>query len=426
MPLVFITGALVARAVGPEGKGILFLLGGVSGVLGSLFSFGLNAAAVYHYKQNSLSLGEILAVCFFLSGLSMAVASLMFVIGANVFISVFMGTAETMTFQPVWIWLTLATFLLGLMSGPVTGLLIADGDMKLYALMSIYGSFLGIGLTWLFALLLAWGITGVLLSQLLTALLPIIILLNWMIRKGTVARLELTRRAIREMLRIGLQHYGLSLVAIVTKRFDAFLISGLLTVRDAGYFSIASGVFNIFLSVPRAGTYPLIAKMASKDDDRLSRSNSLSRIQFTLMLALVVVFAPFVLFFIRIVYGEAFLPAAGAVWLILPAIAGANLCVTTSAYLNGLGQAGRGIPPAIFGSVFQVITALILLPRIGVEGSSIALGVSYLITVVLLFFVTGRRELRLAEMSIVTEGDLRFVLSYLAGVWRGFRPVSPW
>ena len=57
MPFQFLTGALVARAIGPEGKGVLFLLTGLAGSIASFANIGTAYGAVYLYKKGRYTLG---------------------------------------------------------------------------------------------------------------------------------------------------------------------------------------------------------------------------------------------------------------------------------------------------------------------------------------------------------------------------------
>lgn len=413
-PLSFLTGAVVARAVGPEGKGVLFLLSGLLGVLSSLFGLGLPTAAAYFYKQGRWSLGQIMSVCLLLAGLSMVAAVILFMSLSGLFIRVFVGHTENIVVQPVWIWLTLATFSLTLVAAPGEVLLIVDGAMKLYTIQKLGYGFLSIALTWLLALALAWGVTGVLLSQLLAAVLPIGVVIYWMIRKRSQTRFDLKLGTVKSMLAVGLQQYGISLVAMVAKRFDAFLISGLLSVREAGYFSIAYLLFNVLTDVPRVTMWPMVARLTGNTrPDRHRVLAMATRIQLALMALMALVVGILAPWLIQIFYGDAFLPAVVAVWGFLPAFLMVPIIVSGNAYLTSRGVPGKIIPATIVATVAQVIISSALVPRIGILGSALgfATGQAVVAVWVVLWLVQFER-LPLGNLLFISRGDLGQIIGY--------------
>ncbi len=419
--LNLITYVLVVRALGAEGSGVLVLLTGVSGVLLSLFGLGLPSAAAYFYKQERYPVGQIMAVCLVLAVLSTAAAALLFLFLSGDFIRVFMGSTEKIIVQPIWIWLTLASLLPGLISPLGDVLLIVDGDMKLYVLKNIFSGLLGITLTWLFVLALALGITGVMLSQLLTSVMPVGVLAYWLAKKRAPTGIHLSLSVVKDMLRVGLQQYGVSLVAMVAKRFDIFLIAGMLNVREVGYFSIAYMLFSQLANIPQATMWPLVSKLTGPEgrDSKQRQIAAASRIQFTLMLLLISGFGLVVPWFIRIAYGDAFLPATGAVWAILPAVAVTPIIVSSSAFFVSQGKPGAVFVPAIVAVVAQVITSLVLLPRIGIVGNSLGFAVNQVVVACLLLWSVSRSaNIPIGQMLLISHVDVRQIYSYGLGLLR--------
>jgi len=423
-PLNSLTGALVARAIGPEGIGVLLLLTGLSGVLLALFSLGLPSAAAYFYKQQRYTLGQIMMICLALALLSTLVATLLLVFLSDDFIRLFMGRVEDIAVQPIWIWLTLAGLLPGLISPLGDVLLIVDGSMKLYTLKNMGGALLGIALTWLLVLALRWGIVGVLWSQLLALFMPMGVLVYWMFKKRAWASSGLSWASIKDMLHVGLQQYGVSLVAMVAKRFDTFLIAGMLDVREAGYFSIAYTLFNLLANVPRATMWPLVSRLAGRDGkDYTHQLTMASRIQFALMLVLMLGMGIITPLFIRVFYGDSFLPGTGAVWAILPAIVVVPLIVCSSAYFTSQGKPGVLVVPAIVATVAQVVTSITLMPRIGIIGNALGFTVNQVVVACLLLWSLSRQaKIRHVEMLLVSRADVEQVCHYGVG-WLRHRLV---
>lgn len=414
LPLDFVTGALVARAIGPEGKGVLMLIGGLAGSIMSFANLGMPYGAAYFYKQGRYTLGQIVTVCFLLTIIPSTLAFLGFVLISDSFSNLFMGTVGNSAFQPVWIWLPLVSSLLHMLFSVGDVLLIRDNKMKLYGIKAVSTPIVRIALIWLLTLALDWGVVGILWSQLIANVIGIGIPVYWLAREGAFSTLQLSLNATKDMGRIGLQRYGITMVTMVSKRFDVFLIAGLLSVQDVGYFAIAIGLLNIFLSMPRSTMWPFISKLAGKDKDKHSQFAKLARIQFMLILILVTLFATIAPLFIRIVYGEAFRSATGAVWLILPGVVAASQIFNCSAYFASRGQPGRDILPSIFSTLIQVGVSLVLVPKIGAMGGAIGLSTKNIaLAIIQTFLVVRDGNLRASEMVIMTRQDWSFLSMYL-------------
>jgi O-antigen/teichoic acid export membrane protein len=414
MPLGFITSVLVARAVGPEGKGLLLLLGGLAGAIISFANLGMPFAAIYFYKQGGYTLGEIVATGFFLTVVPISIAFLGFALLSESFVRIFMGTVDTANFQTVWIWVPLVSSLLHMLFSPTDALLIRDNEMKLYGIKAAGTPSIRIVLTLVLALALGWGIIGVLWSDLLAKMIVIGVPLYWLAKNGALGSLRLSLKATKDMLRIGLQRYGINLVAMISKRFDAFLIAGLLSVRDVGFFAIALGLLNILKTIPNATSWPLVSKLLGKEEDKLSQFAQVARIQFMFMLILMIIFAPLVPLFIHIVYGEPFLPATGTVWLILPGVISMPLTISGHAYFTSKGQPGRIIIPFVIATLVQVGINLMLVPQIGVLGGAVAVSANYIsMAAMLIFLIVRDSDLRASEIIIMSRKDWSILYGYV-------------
>ena len=365
------------------------------------------------------------------------IAVLFFVLMADGFIHVFLDSTENIKIESIWIWLMLGSIPLGLISTMGDVMLIVDGSMKLYAIKTLTGGFLGIILTWLLVLHLPWGISGAMLSQFATSLVVIGILIYWLIQKKSLVGSRLSLSIIQEMLRIGLKQYSVGLVAMVAKRFDTFLIASMLTVRAAGYYSIAYMLFNQLVNIPRAAMWPLVSKMASPEslDSRHQHFAVAMRLQFVLMLPIIIGIGLVAPWFIQIVYGEAFLPAAGAVWAILPAVAFTPLIVNSSAYFTSQGKPGTVFVPSVIAVCAQIAASLLLVPRIGIVGGALGMTVNNAVAASLLIRLVARdSNISVREMLLISRDDMARVYTQASRMlrqqferFRNFRqkPVIP-
>jgi O-antigen/teichoic acid export membrane protein len=367
-PLNILAGIVVARALGAEGKGIVVLLSGLSAVLVLLAGLGSPSGLAYLYRQASFPRGTVLGTSVALAAAASAVAGLGLWAGTEWFVDVFLGTSG-LHIPAAWVWIAFATVLPGTISALLDVVLVVDGEMRAYAVKNGAMAILNVALT----VTLVWtlGVTGALWAQLGSTALPTFVAFVWMSRRPGTRPLALSIGCGRSLLQTGLQQYGVSLIALVAKRADAFLIAALLSVRDAGLFALPYVGFNALAAVVRAALWPTVARM-SHDAEGALRLAAVTRAQVLLVAAMAAVVGIAAPWIIRLTYGPDFVEATGAVRLMLPAAILSVLTLAGNAYYTSTGSMNRLMMPAIVAVAVQLVALAILLPRFGIAGGAIA------------------------------------------------------
>jgi len=406
-PLQLLTAAVVARSVGPEGKGVLFLLGGVTAVVTTLASIGMSSGAFVVYKQGRRSAGEVLGTTIVVSTFSFALIVLLYALVADGFVRVFLGAAETSGVEQIWIVLALACVLPTVLVNVGDVLLIADDAMDLYALRSAGTSLLGLLSTWILTVGISLGVTGVLLSQSLACLFGAVIVLVWLRRKAGLGGMRVSIAAARDVLSVGVQQYGVSFVALVAKRFDVFFIAAFLSVREAGYYAIARMLHDAFVSVPRATMWPLASSLCAADLSERSNFARVLRVQLLSMIVVTAAFVPLAPVVVPLVFGLAFIPAVGPVqWAMLGVIA-APIVISTNAAFTADGRPSQSLGPAIVATIVQIALNFALVPSWGVSGSAIALSANHFVLGgIQLAMVRSGHRVTTSAMLIPSREDL--------------------
>ena len=184
MPLGFLTSVLVARAVGPEGKGVLLLLGGLAGAIMSFANLGTPYGAIYLYKQGRYTLGEIVTAGFFLTVVPISILFIGFGLMSERIVHIFIGTVDALNFQMGWIWIPLVASLIHMLFSVTDSLFIRDNEMKLYGMKAVGMPVTRILLTLVLALALEWGIFGVLCSELMAKIIGAGVPAYWLYKNG--------------------------------------------------------------------------------------------------------------------------------------------------------------------------------------------------------------------------------------------------
>ena len=421
MPLQVLTSAVVARVVGPEGKGIIFLLAGVTAVVSSLTGLGIGHAAAAFYNQKRYSAGQILASTLLLTASSFVLVGLAYLLLSDLFVGLFLGDLQTLQVRRLWIALALVSVLPNQLLGVGDVLLIADNAMKVYALRNTGTAVVGLLLTWLLTFGAGLGVTGVLLSQPLASLFGLGVIAWWYRRRHSVRELRHSMATSRDLLRVGLQQSAVHLVALVAKRLDGFIIARLLTVADAGYYSVANNVQSLFVNVPRATMWPLVTALSGDDPNRHQALVRVTRILTFLLVLGTLLFLPLAPWLVVLVFGDSFAPAVSPLRWALLGVFATPITIGINALFTAQRRPARTIVASIPSTVVQVILNFALVPHLGASGSAIALSANYLLTtVIMLVQVRMDGEVSVRAMLLPTREDFVLVGGWLAGRARGF------
>ena len=412
-PLQFLVSVMVARAVGPQGKGMLALLAGVTAVLTSLASLGVASGASALYRQNRFERREVIGSAVWLTAAASCLLLLAFALGGQTLIRLVVGD-EGARIDRLWLALALAAVPVSALAAVGDVVLIAENAMRVYAVRAVAAGLLAVGLTWLFVFQWDLGITGVLVSQPLAAVAGLGLLAGWLTTREELRRLRISRAACSSLLHIGLQQHAIGIIALIAKRVDVFLIASFLSIRDAGFYSVAILLSNVFMSIPRATMWPLVGAFSagSQDDPRmLARA---SRVQVLFMALLTLALMPLAPLLVHVAFGDAFSPAVAPLRWALAGVFVTPVTISVNAYLTARGRPGLSIVSALVGTGIQIAVTLLFIRRWGTIASAAALSANYVSTAaVQLLIVRRERVIDFRGMLIPTVQDLRDARSLL-------------
>jgi O-antigen/teichoic acid export membrane protein len=407
-PLQFVTAILVARALGPHGKGILAVLTAITAVMTSIAGLGIAAGAAFLYKQPEHDRPAVLgsAAAIVLGSSAAVVAGAL--AGGDAFVGLFVGGGDQRTMDRAWVVLALvavvpaAIFTLGDL------VLVLENEMRVYALRTAGTGLIALGLTWLLLFGLDAGLTGVLASQPAAALFGVGVLGVWLRSHAGLRPLRVSASAVRALLGVGLQQYAIDLIALVAKRVDVFLIASLLSLEDAGIYAAAILVPQVLTTLPRAAMWPLVGSLSrdgATDAALLARASRVQILALALGSSALAASAPLL---VPALFGARFAAAVAPFRWALIGIVAAPVTVVVNAYLTSRGRPGRTVVSAAFGTGVQVVLLLALLRVWGTSGAAIALSANYLTTAALQLLILRREQpIGVGELLLAGPGDVR-------------------
>ncbi len=363
----FFVGALIlARSLGPSGRGVMAFFV-VSALLGSrLVSLGINdAAAVFAAKYPERRAAVLCNAAL--------VGTVSGILGGGLFVCVL---ALVKTLLPKGVDSTMLALLVGgicasTLSTGATGYLRGCGRFRAYGLITAM-------MPWLYALGLVgiWVGPGIDVRRAAAvwlgfAVVTAIVSLVAAIRVDGLAKPE--RRLVRESMAFGVRGWVGSLAGILNARVDQIIIGLITTEAVLGLYSVSVNVSEVLLYLPNATATALLpAILQSAPEFRLAQTLMVFR-RLTVMTFIGVVAAMCVgVPLIPIVFGSAFKGSTLPFVILLPGGLGYGALVVAEAALYAAGSPGRASLGVVVALCVGVVLDLILVPPYGASGAAIA------------------------------------------------------
>ncbi len=379
---------LVARVLGPVGRGFYATAGAAGTTLAVFGTLGLHAANVYYvgrYPQRRTALVwnsvVVALVVAFVAATSYAVFDSVMPSALPVRGSLGLAVLS-------WVPFALAFAIL-------QPLLLAVGEVRLYSVVD-----------------LSWQLAGLLLVSLLagtghatpatlwsTNTLAIAgaaaVIVRRLVR-GTTQVQRPSMEVFRSTVRYASRTYMSSISGFLLLRIDILIMAQLLGARQVGYYSVASTAADLVLVVPAvigALLFPRLCALVS-DAERLRATRRVMAGTICCMTVLclsMLVAAPDV---VRVVFGRQYVPAVPAINLLLPGLVFYGGYFVAINFFFSVGMPIVVVGAQTFCLGINVTLDLLLLPRLGIAGASIASSVAYTLMFVAALILMHRREFR--------------------------------
>jgi O-antigen/teichoic acid export membrane protein len=403
-----VVSILIARALGPEGRGQYYFPVLVAATLFSVLHLGAEHAHIFLVGQ-----GRSLAALAANAGVLAA--------GAGV-VGIALGVAG-------WLWLrdslmsgiplgllvlALAPLPLSLHHLYVAGLLVLRGEVIRVQQINLWGAaFQALAIGSLFA-------AGWVTVAAVVAINGAVTVVTWalalrLFAAATPLRLGWDRSLLAATLRFGLQmHLGLVL-SIRNLRPDSFLVKHFFGLRELGYYSLAVSLVElVWLAADSIAFVVLPHQTLAHPRDAAALTMRTCRVNLIVALVLSAGLAAAAYPLVRVAYGAEFLPALPALWLLLPGIVLAAVWRPLGGFLVKLGRPLALSATSGLGLLVSLGGCLLLVPRWGIAGAAVATSAAYgaLAVICLAWFL---------RRSGSAPGELLWIRAEGAGMWRFLR-----
>lgn len=401
---------VIARVLGPEGKGAYALVLLVPTLLALLGNLGIGIANVYFggskkYRPTELASNSLIASL----GLGVAL-SVAFLIYYHSFHPPFLRDVD-----PLYLSLAVIMLPFSLLTMYFRYILLGQDRIKEFNLVSLAEG--GVSLVLILFLLLVFkgGIFSTIIAW-ASATLVATTLSILLVRQSTNIKWSFHPMVFKDSVKFGIQGYLGNVIQFLNYRLDMFLVAYFMSVTFVGYYSIAVALAEALWYFPAAVGVVVIARTPGLSAEEANRSTPVI-CRNTLFLTLGAGVLLFVLgkYIIGLFFGSAFLPAVQPFWFLLPGIVALSICKVLSNEITGRGKPMINTVAAGVSLAVNIPLNILLIPRMGISGAALASTISYTMTtlVVLIAFmrISGNS---LLDTIIIKPQDFRIYTEVLA------------
>ncbi len=426
-------GVIVARALGPEGRGAYALVLVVFGLLQMAGALGLDQASTFLSARSPSSAGKItrtLGTATLILGV--LVVAVYAALSTHPAYRAFLAESAV---QPEMVWILVLLLPASMLNQLFLGVLLGLERVGSFNLGGLVTSGVNLAVLALFSLLFSLRLEGALWAAgagiLAGTLASGLLLLRGRLRPGGKGEPEEAggvpatgpqgrpggdRREespLREGLAFGWKAQVGALSWFLHYRSDMILVSALSGPAALGYYAVAVGLVEKLYLLPSAIGTVLFPRLAREGEaGRRVLTPLASRITLLLTLSATVPLAALSWPLIRVLFGRAFLPALKPLLILLPGVAALSVGRVLSADLNARGKPGVVAGVNLLLALVNIGLNLWWIPILGVSGAALATTTSYTLAVLILAWVFVRLAgARYRDVLIPSREDAARVLA---------------
>ena len=392
---------LVAHLVGPEGRGLIYLLQFIAGGVGLiLLNFGLGPASVFYLgRELSHPLSEVAA------GLLWA--------------SLLLGILPIAILGPLWPWtaalfagkLAAPYFWMAMAVIPAMNLSFNVGFLCLARKRIGTYNCLRLSPSLLFSVSLLGLLFGhfrqvwlVALTWVAATLIAGLFALEVVRRAGGIRWWTGVSKFLRTAFRFGWQSHLGAVTQYLQHRSDVVLVGYFLPLKDLGLYVFGVGLAELLWNVPQAVATVLMPHLAGNPEGETIRITPLmcrATLALTVLLSVGLVVAstwliPWLL--------PPFHASVRVLWLLIPGTVTGSILLVLSSDFNGRGKPIETFYPAVIAFGLGLASGILVIPRFGINGAAVVTTCGYVLNASL--YVRAY-----SKMTAVTISNLLFIQS---------------
>ncbi len=412
LPLGIATSILIARTVGPGGKGSLDLITATAALLTMLLSLSLPPGITYVVAQGKANLGALAS--------QLVLIAIVQTLLAVVIVSTLRQTGYSSLFLPNWgIWIVFGVSLyicVEMLTRFWGSILMGQQQISVVNNAELAGRIAQFLI--LFSLFGGLYLSGRTLSVavLFVVTLAVNILINLFLLRSLAFKFQLSSDtgSLKAATAFALPCYIANSAQFLNYRLDVFIVGFFAGSASVGRYTLAVSLGQLLWLMSNSVASVLLPRVAGSTDveNNIRHTSRVSRLSLWATAVCALVLGIVATQAIPALYGEAFRPSVAALLWLLPGIVAFSTVNVLAAYIAGIGKPRLNLMVSSAALVVTVALDLTLIPKLNIVGASMASTASYSLGAILtvgLFIRETRTSLR--EVLLPTKEDLRLLFS---------------
>ncbi|OGS13611.1 MAG: hypothetical protein A2234_04720, partial [Elusimicrobia bacterium RIFOXYA2_FULL_58_8] len=381
-----VSGVIIARGLGPQGKGVYAIVFLFPSIIAGLGSLGLNYSGMYFLNKNIFPKTEITGNTVLYALFGGTVLTLLIMSFSGAISARFLGgenSACVIAAAPLVPLLLLAE--------NIYHFFLASREIKNISLYNAIRNLSYLLIAAGFYFLSSLSVLKALLAQAAALSAAIFFGLYTLRRHGIFSGISWQWPVFRQMLGFGLrQHIGTA-AQFLNYRADMLIAAALLRPYDIGIFSVAVGIAELLWYIANSAAQILYAKTTgSRGTAADNFTPEVARHVFFLTLLAAAALGAAAKPLIGLLFGPSFLPAAGILNFLLPG----TVCLGLSKVI-GSDISARGFPQynstaSALSFAVSITLNVLLIPAYGLYGAAAATSISYFINASAMLYFFSR------------------------------------
>lgn len=383
--LGLISGVIIARILGPEGRGLFAVAAAVTGTGIQFANLGLHASNTYYVAKDV----QMLPVLY---KNTINVSLIIGMGGALLAGLVFFFFPDLVKIDGFLLVLALIWIPFGLLFYLLQNLLIGIHEVRLYNKLATINSSLSIALILIFYLLGFISVESVYGCSFLSIIVVNVLILsffnNALKNRG---KIKSSFKVFKENLKYGIRSYFSAFCGFLIFTVDIFMVNYYLGAEKTGYYSIAVGLTNIIYILPQTVGlifFPKICNMEQWKEKFLFTCKT--SIVIGAVISFIIIFCIlFIDIIITILFGKDFLPVTQPFFWLLPGVLFWSMENIFRRLLISDGYPIFVVYAWVVTLSFNIVMNLFLIPKYKMIGAAAASSLSMvLLTILTSIYVT--------------------------------------
>ena len=370
--LSLLIGIIVARTLGPSGKGLLAVIAMVGTTIVSLGNLGIMTFNTYAISNKSIEKKDIIGNSFW-AGLIIGIICFAIILILTLNLPVFFRNIPRsylllyLVSLPFLFW---SNFFYGILTGEQK-----FRKLNIFTVIAQTINLIGVILLLLvFKLDVFYVLIWYALVNIISALLP---MGSVFLRDGL--HLGLNLRVLKQTLNYGIKICLTGIFALLILRVDLYMVNFFKGMAESGLYSLASTFGDIFFILPFSIVTVMFPKINAEDKSKKESVAKYSRLSLISVLMLALGTLLFIRLFIGLLYGQEFLPSVQPILLLLPGLIALSTATVLSQYFLSVGYPFKLTICWFLATILNIILNFIYIPQYGMIAAAITSTICYLL-----------------------------------------------